>query len=352
YAALSYCWGNEKDAESQFKTDEASLEHRCTGLLHELMTPTTSDAIALTRAIGLRYIWIDALCIVQDDADDWVHESSQMNLVYRHAFVTFCTLNSDSCHESFLRRAPAVRVLFQSKIQKDINGYYMIRLRPRSAIYLYTLDRTKYMWDHALSRWGERCWTFQEQEMSTRRLLFGISRMHFACANCQWSEGDDAPTDRPESGVLDRITRFPESHVSSGELYDCWGSLVQQYGDRSVTFDKDRLPAIAGLARMIGEALKDQYLAGLWRGNLHHGLIWTISGDVASHAYGLETHLQNIRRRSYVAPSWSWASCPNIDVGRVYDARVVEESAVVDVNIETDVEDPFGQVSGGLLRLR
>ncbi|KAI4636808.1 hypothetical protein J4E93_010933 [Alternaria ventricosa] len=164
YAALSYCWGGEKDAESQFKTEKVSLEHRFVGLPSELMTPTTKDAILLARAIGLRYLWIDALCIVQDDEDDWLHESSQMDLVYRHAFVTFCSLNSDSCHESFLNRAPAVRVPFQSTIRKATKGSYLIGLRSRTGVYM---NRGDYDWDLALSKWNKRCWTFQEKEMST-----------------------------------------------------------------------------------------------------------------------------------------------------------------------------------------
>jgi hypothetical protein len=346
YAALSYCWGDEKDAESQFKTERESLQDRCAGMLSESMTPTTRDAIALSKAIGLRYIWIDALCIVQDDTDDWSHESSQMNLVYRHAFVTFCTLNSDSCHQSFIHRAPAVKVSFQSTIRKDIKGYYLIQLRSRTGFYM---GRKKFPWDYSLSRWAKRCWTYQEQEMSTRRLLFGSSRMHFTCAGCQWSEGDDAPTDRSRLKILGEIARFKEHRITSKELYDCWSFSVHEYGSRSVTFDKDRLPAIAGLARIMGEALHDQYLAGLWKGDAICGLLWISTKCILSHS--LEVHLQNIRRRNYVAPSWSWASCPIISSRRDHNAGVVEESIVVDVNIDIDGEDPYGQVSGGFLRI-
>ncbi|OWY45241.1 HET-like protein [Alternaria alternata] len=245
YAALSYCWGNEEDAKSQFKTEKASLEDRCVGLPIELMTPTTKDAIATTRAIGLRYLWIDALCIIQDDKDDWSHESSQMNLVYRHAFVTFCTLNTNSCHESFLNRAPALEITFQSTLRKAIKGSYLVRLRQNTDV---GLDDTNY---------------------------------------------------------------------------------------RSVTFDKDRLPAIAGLARVMGEVLRDQYLAGLWKGDLLEGLVWESAGAMMSR--GLNSHLQNIRRRNYVAPSWSWATS--------------KAMASLDVSVDADSDDPYGRISGGFLRI-
>ncbi|CAN9252321.1 unnamed protein product [Alternaria alternata] len=350
YAALSYCWGNEKDAESQFKTEKASLEYRCANLPSELMTPTTKDAIAITRAIGLRYIWIDALCIVQDDEDDWSHESSQMNLVYRHAFVTFCSLNSNSCHESFLNRAPAVKIPFQSTIHNAIKGSYLIRLHPRT---VHGQRLTKYEWDYSLSNWSKRCWTYQEKEMSTRLLLFGSLKMHFACGRYQWTEGDEAPMDKTSSRILSQVTRFKASQISSRELYQCWDSLMNEYGKRSVTFDKDRLPAIAGLARIVGEALQDQYLAGLWKGDLLESLLWDSTGAMLSR--GLEVHLQNIRQRNYVAPSWSWAACPVVTSQRStgkYLQRIIKEATIVDAGVDTDSEDPYGRISGGFLRIR
>jgi len=349
YAALSYCWGSKKDAESQFKTEKASLERRCASLPSQFMTPTTNDSIALARAIGLRYLWIDALCIIQDDKDDWLRESSQMNLVYQHAFVTFCNLNSDSCHSSFLNRAPAVRFSFQSTIRKAIKGSYLVRLRPRKG---ELWDRGRYDWASASSQWDTRCWTFQEREMSTRLLFFGSQTMHFACARYQWSEGDEAPRDRYESisGVWDMITRFSNKHISSKALYEYWDWLVIQYGHRSVTFDKDRLPAIAGLARTIGEALQDRYLAGLWQGNLHSGLDWFSVDCVNSR--GLEAHIRNIRERNYVAPSWSWATSPNVKTRRSPGAHIVEESAIVCSNTTTHSEDLYGRVLGGFLRIR
>jgi len=347
YAALSYCWGNEKDAESQFKTEKASLEDRRLGMPSELMTATISDAIALTRVLSLRYLWIDALCIIQDDNDDWLHESSQMNLVYRHAFVTFCTLNSDSCHEGFLNRGPVVEVPFQSTIRSVIKGSFLVRLCPRMSHYV---TRTKYRCDANLSEWDKRCWTFQEEKMSTRTLLFGSLNMHFACTRTGWSEGDEAPRPRFTLGVIEQITKFKDNRISSRDLYDSWGRLAEDYSSRLITFEKDRLSAIAGLARMFGDALQDRYLAGHWQGDLHYGLTWCTYHHMVSRS--LEAHIRNIRERDYVAPSWSWASCPRALTLNHLDTFVVEESTIVDANTDTESEHLYGQVSGGFLRIR
>ena len=347
YAALSYCWGNEKDAKSQFMTEKSSLRQRCVSLPSELLTSTTNDAIAITRSMGLRYLWIDALCIVQDDEDDWVYESTQMGSIYRHAFVTFCSLTSDSCHKSFINRAPAVEVPFQSKIRRTTKGFYLIRLRPRMQD---RMDWNEYIFDCRLSKWTKRCWTHQEQAMSSRLLLFGSLNVYFHCGKCRWSEGDDAPRDAYKLGVMDQVTAFKDNHMTSTELYESWDGLVNGYGCRLVTLDKDRLPAIAGLARMIGETLQDRYLAGLWKGDLHHGLMWYSQGDTLSH--GIEAHIRNMRERNYIAPSWSWAACPDVVSMGDHRSCTIEESTIVDVDTDTHSEDSYGQVSGGFLYIR
>ena len=189
--------------------------------------------------------------------------------------------------------------------------------------------------------------------MSTRLLLFGSLKMHFACGRYQWTEGDEAPMDKTSSRILSQVTRFKASQISSRELYQCWDSLMNEYGKRSVTFDKDRLPAIAGLARIVGEALQDQYLAGLWKGDLLESLLWDSTGPMLSR--GLEVHLQNIRQRNYVAPSWSWAACPVVTSQRStgkYLQRIIKEATIVDAGVDTDSEDPYGRISGGFLRIR
>jgi hypothetical protein len=349
YAALSYCWGTEEDAKAQFKTDKSSLEWRCKSLPYEMMTPAINDAVALTRAIGLRYVWVDALCIIQDDADDWLRESDQMGLVYSHAFVTFCGLSSNSCHETFLQRAPAISVPFQSTIRDDIDGYYLVRLRPSSTDWL---NGSTHFWrDRWLSRWNERAWTYQEEELSTRLLLFGSLKMHYKCGRCKWSEGDDDLRENPGGQILDDITGIKQGGLPARRLYDSWLRIIYRYAHRSLTLQKDRLFAISGLARIVRETLGDQYLAGIWKGDIIRGLGWRNHYQVASR--GLQNHIQDLRQREYIAPSWSWASCATRTVSANYIGRLsLPELMVVDVDVKTKSQNPFGQVFGGFLQVR
>ncbi|PVH92023.1 HET-domain-containing protein [Periconia macrospinosa] len=301
YAAVSYCWGSEQDANTHLKTEEASLEIRCSGIPFEKMSPVIKDAIALTKAAGLRYIWIDSICIIQDEPDDWLYESRQSDLIYRHAFITFCALNSHSCHESFLHRSPMVKVPFWSKIREDIKGHYYIRLRPVCDDWK---DRSEYDIDRSLSRWVTRGWTFQEEAVCTRMLLFGGSKMHFKCGSYEWSEGEENPKQRSEATLHDKITKLEQGNISAKELldiYDEWRLAMTLYSKRT-TQDKDRLPAISGLARIMAAKIDDEYYAGLWGNDLLRGLCWLSFDGSASH--GLKTHLQRIKQRKYIAPSW------------------------------------------------
>lgn len=345
YAALSYCWGTAEDAKTQFKTVHETLDERCQSLPYEMMTATSRDAVALTRAIDLRYVWIDALCIVQDDLEDWKHESSQMNLVYRHAFVTFCGLSSQSCHESLLNRAPAAKVLFQSTIRPGMNGYYLIRLHTSSGAW-----KNRERMDE-LCTWRRRGWTLQEMELSTRLLLFGHLKMHFRCGAFEWSEGEKQISMASGDKIYDQITKIVDGHTPATALYDTWIHVVHAYRHRLLTKEKDRLPAISGLARIIGETLRDQYFAGIWRGDLHRGLCWSSGDD--SESRGLLGHLQNIRERDYVAPSWSWASAtPSSRSAISFGWHIVPESTVINVKVDTAPEALFGHVSSGILHLR
>lgn len=348
YATLSYCWGNREDAEAQLKTERATIEKRCEGIPCEIMTPAIKDAVELTRAIGLRYIWIDALCIIQDDISDWSYESGQMNRVFHHAFVTFCGLSSTSCHEPFLRRVRTITVPFQSALRPELNGYLSVRLRPTTTDHH---ERRGYPLDRFISMWAYRAWIYQEEKLSTRLLLFGATKMHFRCGTHQWSEGD-GNLSRLDSSVISlhhRTIDIKQGEYPASSLYRNWNILVKDYARREATHETDRLPAISGLARLIWETLGDHYVAGLWKGDIFNGLAWS-SMPIS---YGLQNHLQSIRERVYLAPSWSWASYKGAGI---YTDNLgwttVSDCILLDIDVKPDLQNPFGRVYGGYLRLR
>ena len=95
YACLSHCWG---EAALVSTTIETLREHINTGIAWELLPKTFQDAIVVTRALGIPYLWIDSLCIVQNDTQDWARESVKMAEIYRHGEITLAATKSPDGH--------------------------------------------------------------------------------------------------------------------------------------------------------------------------------------------------------------------------------------------------------------
>ncbi|KXH49726.1 heterokaryon incompatibility protein [Colletotrichum simmondsii] len=118
YIALSYCWGPPSSSKSQLITTAATLADRQAKIPLPEMPDTIRDAVIFARHMGIDYIWIDALCIIQDDAEDWATEAALMFAIYRHATLTLVAAAGDSSHSGFLQRTsagPSVLVPFESK---------------------------------------------------------------------------------------------------------------------------------------------------------------------------------------------------------------------------------------------
>jgi Heterokaryon incompatibility protein (HET) len=99
YVALSYCWGRGE----VFKTTSAEYGARLDGFEAGMLPQTIQDAVSIARRFGFEYIWIDALCIIQGDVEDWAHESSRMSRVYGNASLTLCADLARSSDDGILR---------------------------------------------------------------------------------------------------------------------------------------------------------------------------------------------------------------------------------------------------------
>ncbi|KAG0645397.1 Heterokaryon incompatibility protein [Hyphodiscus hymeniophilus] len=104
FLALSYCWGPPQASYPPLKTEAISLVSRLRGIASDSVPKTIADALTVTRALGYRFIWIDSLCIIQDDPSDWQKESSLMRRIYGSASVTLVAASSTSAYDGFLKR--------------------------------------------------------------------------------------------------------------------------------------------------------------------------------------------------------------------------------------------------------
>ncbi|KAI9150807.1 hypothetical protein HJFPF1_10584 [Paramyrothecium foliicola] len=349
YAAFSYCWGDHVP----LKTEKATLTDRMRGIPMDALPAAFKDVVTIARALGIGYIWIDALCIVQDDAEDWRKEAAKMADVYRKAVFTIVAASSTSASESFLESRPetvakgnSIKFPFSSQRYPNISGYYFVSSCKDKENHggwkaLDELDRT---------RWATRAWTFQEQYLSRRLIIFGPSMTQFHCR--EWSLREDSIalfrrelSDAPMFSRDDHADCSEHEHENS---YAVWYQLIEQFSTRQATFRSDRLPSIQGVASEMANYLvqhgeSGEYFAGLWKGDMRQGLAWQ---PHPSHERAKDSRPSD----GYIAPSWSWASyfgpvkfisliSPGFGVGDILEAKTA---------LQTDTNS-LGAVMGGLI---
>ncbi|KAH8665061.1 heterokaryon incompatibility protein-domain-containing protein [Tricladium varicosporioides] len=310
YAALSYCWG--PPSSLRMITTRRTLSSRMNGLSLEEIPQTFRDAFSVCRCLGINYIWIDSLCIIQDNEEDWAHEAAIMGDIYRQAYVTIIAASSKSTNDGFLRRHPPARSVslpFRSQKHPRISGEYSVSFMGSETY------PAEFVSDVERSTWNERGWTFQERLLSHRSIYFGQQQIYFECKTQRHAENYGSPL---------KLKLPWHKYLSQGsglkDLERQWRWLVEQYSRRSFTFEKDRLPALVGLvgdtqrARVrfnttlpagaaddyIGRNGPLEYFLGHWDYDLWANLLWRPENIETNDGHRYESLSQ--------IPSWSWCS--------------------------------------------
>jgi hypothetical protein len=149
YLALSYCWGDPSTAAQQLKTTCSTLREHLDCLPFDRTTNVVHDAVKVAQALRVRYLRIDALCIMQDDMEDWARESRVMGPVYANAYATICVLASSSCLEGFLtRHDPVVRI---HSLSSQVNLTTCIKWHVQALRHILVPRGVRYM--HMRGRW-------------------------------------------------------------------------------------------------------------------------------------------------------------------------------------------------------
>lgn len=325
YAALSYCWGPPDDALKQPKLLTSNIANLHANIPPTLLSPVMLDAITVCRDLQIPYLWIDALCIIQDSKTDWEQESQVMARVYANASLTICAMSSSSCLLPFLGPRPSWSNYPYSSPSiprgtfrlRPVPGYNNPDLPPHPILKTTPLDQ-----DLAASRWSQRGWVFQEKAMSPRKLFFGDTMLHL--------QFDDRIVDsengvriylRPHAYDINKNTLY-ESSIPIGPLlrkkrhvYELWHAAVVGFANLQWTNGMDLFPGLSGIAERFRAGLGGaRYLAGHWEGDLHNSLVWatTQRRDAANRDFSLVEVLVRLRKgNASNAPSWSWASRPD-----------------------------------------
>lgn len=299
YAALSYCWGS---GEGQVTTTAATLCDRQEGISDTEMPQVLRDAIRVTRDLGIPFLWIDSLCILQDNHSDWEEQCTEMHNSYGSARVTLCATNSRSCNDGFLQhKSPCARLPFQSSRSPNMASSFLVRhiahLSDRSDPPFGSSDESWVLrsTDVDNSLWNQRGWVFQENQLSTRKLIFGRCSVYFSCVHVEHARGKCATM----QDYLESPTGNVLAENDSKVIYAAWDQCIlycySEYDASSFSRAEDVLPGLSGLARILGRRLKDVYYAGHWRQDLYRSLSW-ISSSTGSHP---------LRPATLIIPSWS-----------------------------------------------
>jgi hypothetical protein len=287
YLTLSHCWG-PKHLHS-VTTDTNDLAKRLKRIPFKDLSRTFQDAVQITRELGQRYLWIDSLCIIQDDWSDWAKEAALMAEVYGNSLCTLAALSSRDGTQGCNRVADIQRSTRNTFIDLNWNrGNYP---------YIRVFEKEPSNWDDEYdgglgrdnllrSPLRHRAWVLQEKELSRRSIHFGKDQLLWEC------RGTKATAQLPWEQW-----KREEDLIYKKEWYE----LVEDYTLRSVTAPTDKLPALSGLAKRHQEG-KDQYLAGIWSSQFPGALLWQSKDPLAIKMS------QASKDFSYIAPSWSWAS--------------------------------------------
>jgi hypothetical protein len=293
YSTLSYCWG------SHVATDRQHFDYYESIPLDALST-TAQQSIHVSRSLGLAYMWIDGLCIMQDDPDDWLHESTLMSRVYGFSTCTIAAACADDAQGGFFRQREQFRVRplrITNPFNPDSQQMFQISSQYLGPIYEKEVQA---------STWHDRSWVFQERLLSQRMLIFGEQQVMWACQKIQAAE--TCPGGKTGHDYIDQFESFEverrrlqallESNrlLNSGDIE--WETVITQYTKTQTSRMSDRLIALQGIADRITLATGRKYAAGVWLDeSLPRTLLW----------HTLENKLLP-RPKTARSPTWSWAS--------------------------------------------
>lgn len=291
WVTLSYVWGGN----SNFKLNSGTLKDFEDGIDLLKWPATLRDAVIITRLQGQRYLWIDAICILQDSPEDTIAEMSRMGDIFRLSLFTIVAAGSpDSRHGILHPRTPEHPLTkLPWKHPDGVERWVYLRI-PRAGRLLDSSIENKTVF--------RRAWCLQEMILSQRLLIFSEEEMSWLCQSCQMDEKGrlTPPITELHFPTVDRNLTSVEANADGSTLgpiaglqstvspsvsplatqlkpyYSDWQMLiVEQYGRRHLTFERDTLPALSGIARAFHQLTGDMYLAGLWRHDLISMLAWT-----------------------------------------------------------------------------
>lgn len=362
YVTLSYCWGDGLP----LRTLTNNISQHKKGIPLEAFPATMRDIIPLARYLGFRYLWIDALCIIQDNPADWQEQATTMTAIYQGCSLNIAVSDAQSCDAGATRTLHRSSVLLGTKSSsvstQNSDAEIVVVCEPQ-------LNRNSPS-EGPLSTRG---WVFQETLVSIATIYICHYGLYWDCCSRSCRQGTSEDLRNPIGGG--GMARFETAKASwasnlsrlsqtTSRAARAWGGghrpdvrqrtsplwalypWVSAVSGRRLTVPKDKLPVFSGLVSRIVAASGATYVAGLWKEDIILGLTWHV-----------ERASPSSERHNYRAPSWSWASVDGrvewlwcISVNAKYPAHVLlgtNDLEVLDIVVDEVFPGSFGEVRGG-----
>ena len=295
YAALSYTWGKDQEGVVRFKTTinnvDTLKEPGGVRNIENQLPRTIRDTIDLVRELGIRYLWVDALCILQGDAELWALNASRMDTVYGHASITICAADGEDA-DCGLKAVHPLLSRYDHHAKQ-----YIERIKPDMQLMVAYPSET-YV---SRSVWNTRAWTFQERVLSKRCLIFTEGRVYFQCRSSTMSE--DIHAEEAHAGWSIELLHGPLQRYNNLDSYpvNVYKYSVYLYTSRFLSNEGDILAAFSGIGKEICARLGGEPIYGLPNTHFDLALLW--KPDNAP--------VRRLKDGRLKFPSWSWCGWKN-----------------------------------------
>ena len=308
YTILSHCWGGGQPIQ----TKKANLKQHCEGISLDQLPPTFRDAVIVTRDLGIKYLWIDTMCIIQDDRADWDQEAKKMGLYYHYASLVIAATGASDANGGLF----APRKLFQRK--NDIPGLQLPSFNDKGHVdgsFFLAPESSLFQCNPYKSKLSTRGWVLQEWILARRIAFFTPSQLVWKCHEVKSLEAMDL--DENLAPILYKPIPKNDGHVEEAEIMDWqdegieldwsdlenlkrkWVQIVCDYNCRFLTHESDKINALQGIVECIAQKWNLTCTFGHWENwNFIETLSW------------VTVNIRERLQRNQTVPSWSWLSIP------------------------------------------
>ncbi|KAF4622831.1 hypothetical protein G7Y89_g14193 [Cudoniella acicularis] len=287
YIALSHCWGILQESK-KFCTYGHNIAALCESIDFNKLPKTFQDAVIVTRELGKRFLWIDSICIIQDDKDDWDRESQKMETFFSSAYCTIAASSAEDSTKGFLSpRSPSKPARECVKVPNALD----------TSLYICEII-DNFHHDVEKGKLSQRGWVLQERALSRRTI-------HFTTAQTYWECGEGVHCEslikmHNEKARLLGDPQFPESILGRADKNKIrlFESVFEMYSKLALTKCADRSVAISGLENRFASTFHTEGRHGIFQCYLHRSILWQRSRE------------ERMKRIEYPpdrkVPSWSW----------------------------------------------